>query len=111
MSIRNHVSLIGNVGNDPEYKSTETGTEIAKFSIGTHETYKDASGNRITTTDWHNLVAFGKLAGLIRDNVKKGAQLGIHGRIKSRSYENDKGEKKYITEIIIEELQFLDKKS
>lgn len=110
MSIRNHVQLIGHVGNTPEYKKLDSGTEIAKFSMGTHETRKNERGDKTTSTEWHNIVCFGSLAGVIEKYVSKGSHVSVVGHLKSRSYETANGDKKYITEIVIDEIEFLDKK-
>lgn len=111
MSIRNRVSLIGYVGNAPEHKTLDNGGEITKFSLGTHEHYKNEKGEKVTTTDWHYLVSFGKLASIISQYVKKGAMIAVEGRLKSRSYEKSDGSKAYVTEIIIESFEFLENKS
>lgn len=104
----NKAFLIGNVGKDPEHKTLESGTEICTFSLATSDRrFKDDEGN--PRTEWHNIVAWGKVAGIIRDYVTKGTQLSVIGQIRTRKYEKD-GEAKYFTEIHIEDMEILSKK-
>ncbi len=108
-SLKNKVQLIGNLGNDPEIITLENGSKLAKFSIATNETYKNASGEKVTDTQWHNIVAWGKLAEIAEDFLSKGKEVVIEGRLTNRSYENSEGEKRYITEIRCNELLMLGK--
>lgn len=108
-SLKNKVQLIGNLGNDPEIITLENGNKLAKFSIATNETYKNASGEKVTDTQWHNIVAWGKLAEIAEDFLSKGKEVVIEGRLTNRSYENSEGEKRYITEIRCNELLMLGK--
>ena len=101
MKTLNRVYLLGSVGRDPELKSTAGGTLIANLSLATSERRKDAARNWQEETTWHNLVAFGKTAEIIRDYVVKGMPLHIEGRISNRSYEKD-GQRHYRSEVIIE---------
>src|SRR5271166_1738319 len=104
----NKVILLGNVGKDPEIRSTPGGTMVASFSIATSERQKDASGNWTDKTEWHNLVAFTKLAEIVRDYVKKGSKLYIEGRLTTRNWEDKDTKKKvYRTEIIVNDLSLL----
>jgi single-strand DNA-binding protein len=104
----NKVILLGNVGKDPEIRSTPGGTMVASFSIATTERQKDASGNWTDKTEWHNLVAFSKLAEIVRDYVKKGSKLYIEGRLSTRNWEDKDTKKKvYRTEIIVNDLSLL----
>lgn len=104
----NKVILLGNVGKDPEIRSTAGGTMVASFSIATTERQKDASGNWTDKTEWHNLVAFTKLAEIVRDYVKKGSKLYIEGRLNTRNWEDKDTKKKvYRTEIIVNDLSLL----
>jgi single-strand DNA-binding protein len=104
----NKVILLGNVGKDPEIRSTPGGTMVASFSIATSERQKDASGNWTDKTEWHNLVAFNKLAEIVRDYVKKGSKLYIEGRLNTRNWEDKDTKKKvYRTEIIVNDLSLL----
>lgn len=104
----NKVFLLGNVGKDPDIRATGGGTTVASFSLATSERTKDQSGNWTDRTEWHNLVAYGKLAEIIRDYVKKGGKLFVEGRIQTRSWDDkNSGEKKYRTEIVVNELSLL----
>lgn len=106
----NKAILVGNVGNDPEIRHLEGGTAVANFSIATSESYKDKNGERITKTEWHNIVAWKGLAEIVEKYVKKGQQLYIEGKICSRSWEDKEGNKKYTTEIVVNVLQMLGKR-
>ena len=106
-TLRNKVQLIGNLGNDPEVKTLESGRKFAKFSLATNETYKDAKGEKITQTDWHNLIAWGKTADIIEKYVSKGKEIAIEGKLTSRSYDTKEGEKRYITEVVVNEILML----
>ena len=104
----NKVLLLGNVGKDPEIRSTTGGTIVASFSLATADRQKDQQGNWQDKTEWHNLVAFSRTAEIIRDYVKKGSQLYIEGKIQTRSWDDkESGQKKYRTEIIVNELALL----
>jgi len=106
----NKVILIGNVGKDPVIRYTAGGTAIATFPLATSEVWKDKDGNLKERTDWHNIVAWQRLAEIIRELVRKGTRLYIEGKIRSRSYEDREGNKRYITEIIAENMLILERK-
>lgn len=106
-TLRNRVQLIGNPGMDPEVKVLDGGNKLAKFSIATNESYKNAKGERVTETQWHNVIAWGKTAELIEKFVKKGKEVGIEGKLSNRSYEDSDGTKKYVTEVVVNELLLL----
>ncbi|WP_190810714.1 single-stranded DNA-binding protein [Flagellimonas sp. S3867] len=108
-SLKNKVQLIGNLGNDPEMVTLENGNKLAKFSIATNETYKNATGEKVTDTQWHNIVAWGKVAEIVENFLEKGKEVAIEGKLVSRSYETKEGEKRYITEIKCNELLMLGK--
>ncbi|SDS45575.1 single-stranded DNA-binding protein [Gramella sp. MAR_2010_147] len=108
-TLRNTVQLIGHVGNDPEIVNLESGKKLAKFSVATNESYKNAKGEKITDTQWHNIVAWGKTAELVENYVPKGKEIGIEGKLTSRSYEDKDGIKRYITEVVCHELLLLGK--
>lgn len=110
-TLRNKVQLIGNLGNDPEIINLESGKKLAKFSIATNETYKNAHGEKVTDTQWHNLVAWNKTADIIEQYVTKGKEIAIEGKLTSRSYEDADGIKRYVTEVVVNELLFLGNKS
>lgn len=102
MSSLNKVTLIGNVGADPEVRSMQSGDEVANLSIATSESWKDKStGEKKEKTEWHRVVVFGNLVGVIKNYVKKGSKLYLEGKIQTRSWEAD-GQKKYSTEIILQ---------
>ena len=108
----NRVMLIGNLGKDPELRYTTSGVAIATFSLATNESWKDQDGNTQERTEWHNIVAWKKLAEICGEWLKKGKKVYIEGRIQTRSYD-DKNTvtKKYITEIVAENMIMLDSKS
>ena len=103
-TLRNKVQLIGNLGNDPEIITLESGKKLAKFSLATNENYKDANGDKQIKTDWHNIVAWNKTADIIEKYVTKGKEIAIEGKLTNRSYETKEGEKRYITEVVVNEI-------
>lgn len=110
-SLRNSVRLIGNLGSAPEVKNLDNGNKVARIALATNETYNNAKGEKVTETTWHNLVAWGKTAEIAEKYLDKGKEVAIEGKLTSRSYTTKEGEKKYITEIVINEFLMLDKKS
>ncbi len=104
--MENQVQLIGNLGMDPETREINNSFKT-QFSLATHQVYKDAEGNKQKTTDWHTIVAWGKLAQRMDQYLKKGDKVGISGRLVSRSYETQEGAKKYITEVVAKEMLLL----
>ena len=109
-SLRNSVHLIGHLGNDPEVRTFDSGKKKASFSIATSETYKNQKGEKVQETQWHNLVIWGKLADIAGQYLKKGSEVAIEGKLVHRAYETTTGEKKYITEINVNDMLMLDKK-
>ena len=105
----NKVILIGNVGKDPETRKFAD-TMVCNLTLATTEKFKDKDGNLKDATEWHNLQIWGKLGEIAEKYVKKGSQIYVEGKIKQRAYETEKGQKKYITEIIVNELKLLGKK-
>lgn len=104
----NKVILLGNVGKDPEIKSTPSGTMIANLTLATSDRFQDQGGNWQDRTEWHNLVAFKRTAEIIRDYVKKGSKLYVEGKIQTRSWDDkETGAKRYRTEIIVNDLSLL----
>ena len=110
-TLRNKVQLIGNLGNDPEIITLESGKKLAKFSMATNESYKNAAGEKITDTQWHNLVAWNKTAEIVEKYLEKGNEIAIEGKLTSRSYETKEGEKKYITEVVVNEVLMFGKQN
>lgn len=106
----NKVMLIGNLGKDPEERRLESGTVMAKFPLATNETYKDREGNRVKQTEWHNIVVWRRQAEVAMQYLKTGSMIYLEGRIKTRSWEDQDGNKKYMTEIHADNFQMLDKK-
>jgi len=104
----NKVILIGNLGKDPEVKYTPSGTAVAKFSLATNERYKDKAGEFQERTEWHNIVAFQRLAEIAGEYLKKGRSVYVEGRIQTHSWDDKQsGQKKYMTEIIANDLVLL----
>ncbi len=105
--MRNKVQLIGNLGGDPEIKELESGKRFARFSIAINESYKNASGEKVKETQWHNLVAWDKKAEFARKYLKKGSEVVIEGRLNVRNYNDKEGTKKYITEVVVNEIMMI----
>jgi len=110
-ALKNKVQLIGHLGNTPEVKELENGRKHARFSIATNETYRNNKGDKVTETTWHNLVAWGKIAGIVEKYLNKGSEVAIEGKLISRSYTDKDGIKKYITEVQVNELLMLGSKA
>ncbi|MBN1186359.1 MAG: single-stranded DNA-binding protein [Bacteroidales bacterium] len=106
MSI-NKVILVGNVGKDPEVRYLDSGVAVCNFPLATSETYKNKDGEKVTNTEWHNVVLWRSLAEVAEKYVKKGSQLYIEGKIRTRSWDDKDGNKRYITEIIADNMQML----
>jgi single-strand DNA-binding protein len=100
-TLKNSVRLVGNLGMDPEVKSFDNNRKLAKIAIATNETYKNDKGEKITDTQWHNLILWGAQAKLAEDLLKKGDEIAIEGKLASRSYVDKDGVKRYITEIVV----------
>ena len=103
-ALKNKVQLIGNLGNAPEVKNTESGKKLARFSMATNETYRGRTGEKITETTWHNVVAWGKVADIAEKFLTKGKEVAIEGKLINRSYTDKDGIKRYVTEIQVNEL-------
>lgn len=106
-ALKNKVQLIGNLGMNPEIKTLESGKKMAKMSIATSESYKNAKGEKVTETQWHNLIAWGKTAEIAEKFLNKGSEVAIEGKLIHRNYVDKEGVKKYITEIEISEFLML----
>ena len=106
----NKVILVGNLGKDPEVRYLENGTAVANFPIATSESYKDREGNRIDQTEWHNIVVWRKLAEIAESYLKKGSQIYLEGKLRTRSWDDQQGNKRYTTEVVADTFTMLGKK-
>ena len=109
-ALRNKVQLIGNLGTNPEIKNLDGGKKLAKFSIATNESYKNAKGELIKETTWHSLKAWGKTAEIIEKYLTKGSEVAIEGKLVNNNYTDKEGVKRYVTEIEVNEVLMLDTK-
>jgi single-strand DNA-binding protein len=109
-ALKNKVQLIGNLGNAPEVRTTETGKKLVKFSVATNEIYRNANGEKIKETQWHNLIAWGKVAEIAEKYLLKGTEVAIEGKLINRNYTDKEGNKKYVTEVQVNELLLLGSK-
>ena len=109
-NLRNRVQLIGNLGTDPEIKVFDSGKKKVNLALATSDNYRNASEEKVEQTQWHNIIGWGKTADIAEKYLKKGSEIAIDGKLQYRSYEDKNGEKKYITEIMINELVMLGKK-
>ena len=105
----NKVILVGHLGKDPEIRVVESGRKVANFSLATTESYRDKNGERVDNTKWHNLVFWGPVAEVIEKYLKKGSQIYVEGKLRTRSYEDKDKVKKYITEVVGQTLTMLGK--
>jgi single-strand DNA-binding protein len=103
-TLKNCVQLIGNVGGEPTITNLENGKKVARFSIATNEHYKNGKGEKQTDTNWHTIVAWGKTADIIEKFVSKGKEVGIVGKLKTRTYTTDDGNERYVTEVVANEI-------
>ena len=106
----NKVILVGNLGKDPELRYTNSGVAVATFSIATNESWKDPDGNLQERTQWHNIVAWRKLAEICGEYLKKGNKVYVEGRLQHRNYDDKNGVKRYVSEIVLDEMVMLDSK-
>jgi single-strand DNA-binding protein len=110
-ALRNKVQLIGNLGNTPEVKTLESGKKMVRFSVATNEVFRTASGEKVNETQWHNIIAWGKVADIAEKYLSKGKEIALEGKLINRSYTDKEGTKKYITEVQANELLMLGEKS
>jgi single-strand DNA-binding protein len=106
-ALRNRVTLIGNLGQDPEIKTTETGKKVTHFTLATSDGFKNAEGQKVNETTWHNIVAWNGLAETAGKYLKKGNEVAVEGRIVYRTYEDKKGVTKNVTDIVLTEMVLL----
>jgi single-strand DNA-binding protein len=109
-SLRNKVQLIGNLGMNPEIVNLEKGKKLAKFSVATNETFYNNAGEKVTDTQWHNLIAWGSIAERVEKILKKGTEIALEGKLVNKSYEDKNGNKKYVTEIVLNDFTLLGSK-
>lgn len=107
----NRVTLIGNLGDSPDYQVLEGGIAVAKFSLATTETFKDRNGRTQSNTDWHTVVLWRNLAELAHTYLQKGSLVYIEGKLKTRQYDDRDGNRRYVTEVVAEQLIMLDKRT
>ena len=111
-ALKNKVQLIGNLGSNPEIRTLDGGKKMARFSVATNETYRSAKGEKVTETQWHNLVAWGKVAEIAEQFLSKGSEVAIEGKLINRNYTDKEGNKRYVTEVQVNEVLMLgDKKA
>jgi len=109
-SLRNRVQLIGRLGQDPDVKQLDSGKTVVNMSLATSDNYQDNQGNRVEDTQWHNLVAWGKQAEIAEKFLNKGKEVAIEGRLVHRTYEDKEGKKRYVSEVLINEIVMVGKK-
>ncbi|GAA4338036.1 single-stranded DNA-binding protein [Flaviaesturariibacter amylovorans] len=110
-ALRNKVQLIGKLGRDPEIRLIDGGKKKASFTMATNESYRNAKGERVTETQWHNVVAWGKVAELTERFLLKGKEVAVEGKLVNRTYTDKQGQRKYFTEVVISEMMLLGDKS
>ncbi len=110
-TLKNRVHLIGNLGFDPEVREIAKGRKVARLSVATNETYKNAEGELITDTQWHTVVAWGSTAEAVERLLRKGMPVALEGKLVHRSYETKDGQKRYITEVVMSDFQLLAKRA
>ena len=107
-SIKNYVHLLGNIGEDPKVTNLESGKKVARFPLATNENYKNAQGDKVQSTDWHTIVAWGKTAEIVEKYAHKGKQVAIVGKLKTRTYTEPKeGNERRVTEVVADEILLL----
>jgi single-strand DNA-binding protein len=109
-NLRNKVQLIGHLGQTPEIISTENGNKVANFTMATNETFKNSKGEKQTETQWHNIFAWGKLADILENHIKKGDEIALEGKLVNSSYKTKDGTMRYVTKIQANQLLMLNKK-
>ena len=110
MNLRNSVTLIGNLGKDPEFLKLDSGRMRTRINLATHEAYRDQEGNLVRKTEWHQCVAWGKKAEVMSNLLRKGREIVVRGKLTYRSYDDQNGIKRYITEVVVEDFALVGKK-
>ena len=109
-NLKNRVQLIGHLGMNPEVRNLEKGTKMARFSLATHEVYTNQRGEKVTETHWHNVVIWGKTAETAEKYLQKGQEVAVEGRLVTRSYTDKDGQKRFSTEVVVNEFLMLGNK-
>ncbi|MCB0764028.1 MAG: single-stranded DNA-binding protein [Flavobacteriales bacterium] len=110
-TLKNRVNLIGNLGFDPEVREVAKGRKVARLSLATNDSYRNAQGERVTDTQWHTIVAWGATADAVERMLRKGSPVALEGRLVHRSYETKDGTKRYVTEVVMNDFQLLPHKA
>ena len=108
-AMKNRVQLIGHVGQEPEVKTFDGGKKVANITIATNDYYTNDKGEKVENTEWHRITAWGKTAELIEKYVVKGKEIAIEGKLTHRSYDDKEGNKRYVTEVVVNEILLLSK--
>lgn len=108
-TLKNRIQLIGNVGKDPEFRMLDSGKHVSNFSMATSDSYKNAAGEKTVDTQWHQIVAWGGLAEIADKYLKKGSEVAVQGKLIHRNYEGPDGQKRYVSEIIADEILLMGK--
>ena len=106
-TLKNRVQLIGHLGNDPEVKTFDGGKTVVNFSMATSDYYKNSNGEKVTETQWHKIVAWNGTAKIVEKHLKKGNEVGIAGKLTTRSWDDKDGNKRYITEVVANEIMLM----
>ncbi|MCM5528243.1 MAG: single-stranded DNA-binding protein [Chitinophagaceae bacterium] len=109
-ALKNKVQLIGHLGAAPDIREMDTGKKLAKMNIATNETYKNSQGEKVTETQWHQVIAWGKLAEIAEKLLDKGTEVAVEGKLQSRTYTDKEGVRRYVTEVCAQELLVLEGK-
>lgn len=110
-NLRNRVQLIGRLGQDPETRTLASGKALTTFSVATSDSYRNADGEKVEDTQWHNIVAWGKVGEIAAEYLTKGQEIALEGKLIHRSYETQDGDKRYVTEVNLNELLMLGRKN
>ena len=108
-ALRNKVQLMGNLGVDPEIITLDSGKKLARFSMATNEHYKNTKGEKITETTWHNIIAWNNVAEIVEKYMEKGQEIALQGKLTNRTYETKEGQKRYVTEVVAQDILMLSK--
>ncbi|MCB9168757.1 MAG: single-stranded DNA-binding protein [Flavobacteriales bacterium] len=110
-TLKNNVQLIGNLGNDPELRETTGGKKMVRMSVATNDSYRNQAGERIDDTQWHTVVAWGRQAERAMELLHKGSKVALQGKLVHRNFEGRDGQKRYVTEVVMNEFQVMTPKN